>query len=202
VLIKKLEKKMKILIFFTFCLSAYCKLLENHSFSPPFEEVDSLGFRVPSFNWRAGGTTVVNSNFIRLTPDRQSKIGSLWSKKPTSVPSISAILKFRISGQGKNFFGDGLAMWIVQQGYYSKGIVHGFDEKFVGIGIIFDTFKNTENSAAHRDVTVLVNDGLKTYELMTENVKGCNLNVRYHADRADFSVLNASKAKLVLNEKA
>ena len=32
-------------------------------------------------HWRSSGTTVVNKNFIRLTPDRQSKKGALWSRR-------------------------------------------------------------------------------------------------------------------------
>jgi len=51
-----------------------------------------------------------------LTPDRQSKKGALWSKKALGVSEFSAIVKFRISGQGKNFFGDGIGLWMVQQG--------------------------------------------------------------------------------------
>lgn len=176
------------------------ELLEYHTFQPPFQEVDSTGARLPSPHWRTYGTAVVNNNFIRLTPDRQSKKGALWSRRSVNVPNFSAILKFRISGQGKNFFGDGIAMWIVQQSYYAEGNLHGFQEKFVGIGIVFDTFKNTENLASHRDVTVLVNDGTKTYEMMTENVQGCNTNVRYHAERADFSVLDASRAKINVDD--
>ncbi len=49
----------------------------------------------------------------------------------------------------------------MQDPYYTEGNLHGYQENFVGIGIIFDTFKNTENIAAHRDVTVLINDGEK-----------------------------------------
>jgi mannose-binding lectin 2 len=176
------------------------EILEFHTFQPPFQEVDSTGARLPSPHWRTYGTTVVNNNFIRLTPDRQSKKGALWSRRSVNVPNFTAILKFRISGQGKNFFGDGIGMWIVQQSYYTEGNLHGFQEKFVGVGIIFDTFKNTESISTHRDVTVLVNDGTKTYEMMTENVQGCNTNVRYHADRADFSVLDASRAKISIDD--
>lgn len=172
--------------------------LEFHSFEPPFEEVDHGGIRQISRHWRSFGTAVVNNNFIRLTPDRQSKKGALWTRKSLGVNEFNTILKFRISGQGKNFFGDGLALWIVDHGYYSEGSLHGFQEKFVGVGIIFDTFKNTESINQHRDVTVIVNDGEKTFEMMTEEVKGCNINVRYHADRADFSVTDASRAKLAM----
>lgn len=108
-------------------------------------------------------------------------------------------MKFRISGQGKTFFGDGIGWWFVQQPYYNEGNLHGSVEKFTGVGIIFDTFKNTENLAAHRDITILVNDGDKTYEMMTEDVQGCNANIRYHAERADFSVLDAARAKVSID---
>lgn len=192
-----------LLLFLLCCRVSECsnEFLESHTFQPPFQDVDTTGNRIINDNWRTSGTAVVNSNFIRLTPDRQSKKGAIWSRRAVGVPYLSLVFKFRISGQGKMFFGDGIGLWIVQQSFYNEGDLHGFQEKFVGIGIIFDTFKNTENLASHRDVTVLVNDGSKTYELMTTDVQGCAANVRYHAQRADFSVLDASRAKIVLDEK-
>ena len=62
----------------------------------------------------------------------QSKKGALWSREPLSVPSFSSIIKFRISGKGKNFFGDGIAIWFVQQSFYEEGELHGFQEQFIG----------------------------------------------------------------------
>lgn len=88
------------------------------------------------------------------------------------------------------------SMYSMCVGYYTEGPLHGFNEKFYGIGIIFDTFKNTENLAKHRDVTILVNDGEQTYELMTDDVQGCSASLRYHADRADFSVSDTSRVKV------
>lgn len=41
-------------------------------------------------------------------------------------------------------------------------------ERFKGFGVVFDTFKNTETLAYHRDVAIVVNDGEKTVELMLE----------------------------------
>ena len=58
-------------------------------------------------------------------------------------------------------------------GYYTDGPLHGFNEKYYGIGIVFDTFRNTENLANHRDITVLVNDGESTYEMMIQDVQVC-----------------------------
>jgi lectin, mannose-binding 2 len=174
--------------------------LGHLAFKAPFETVDSAGARTVGDDWRSTGTTVVNKNFIRLTPDRQSKKGAVWSKKNLGVSSFSSILEFRISGQGKNFFGDGIAWWITQNSQHMDGIVHGSAEKFVGIGVIFDTFKNTESLASHRDVTVLINTGDKTYEMMTKDVLGCGAKIRYHADRADFVVTDSSRAKIVLTD--
>ena len=188
-----------VLYFFLFGNGAPAPM-ESLTFEPPFNEVDSGGQRSVNRHWRASGVANVLQGFVRLTPDRQSKKGALWSRRSIGVPNFSSILKFRISGQGKNFFGDGIGLWITQSSYYTEGNVHGSQEKFLGIGIIFDTFKNTETLAAHRDVTVLINDGEKTWEMMTEDVKGCNLNFRYHNERADFSVLDASRAQIILTD--
>ena len=178
----------------------YAALIDTLSFEPPFNEVDSSGTRTVSKNWKSGGATMVSQNFVRLTPDRQSKKGSLWSRRALGVDSMSSILKFRISGQAKTFFGDGIAMWITHNTYYTEGDVHGCAEKFMGIGIIFDTFKNTESLAAHRDVTILINDGEKTWDMMTEDVQGCNMNVRYHNERADFTALDASRVQVMVTD--
>jgi len=167
--------------------------LKDLSFEGPFRDVDSGGKRVIGNGFKYFGNTVVNSNFIRLTPDRQSKKGAVWSKGKTNRAEMTAMLKFRISGQAKTFFGDGIALWFTNQGMWTEGDFHGSQETFKGVAVILDTFKNTEYAYAHRDVTVLINDGSKTYEMMTDDITGCDVDVRYHNARADFSVLDASR---------
>lgn len=142
-------------LFVALLLQVVANKLEDHSFKPPFDEVDTYGSLVVKKGWKSHGTTDVKQNFVRLTPDRQSKKGALWSGQQLGVPSMSSILKFRISGQGKNFFGDGIAMWLVDQKFHNAGDLHGFHERFTGVAIILDTFRNTENVENHRDVTVL-----------------------------------------------
>ena len=83
-------------------------------------------------DWRVYGDARVHSSFIRLTPDRQSKQGALWSRGPSASTSLNAILEFRISGQGKKLFGDGLGLWFVNQPYYSSGHLQGNNEYFNG----------------------------------------------------------------------
>jgi hypothetical protein len=33
---------------------------------------------------------------------------------------------------GRTFYGDGIALWFVQQPYYTEGEVHGFQEHYTG----------------------------------------------------------------------
>ena len=41
--------------------------------------------------WSFGGSTVVSSNYVRLTPDRQSKKGSIWNTY------VSSDIKYRVT---------------------------------------------------------------------------------------------------------
>jgi len=49
----------------------------------------------------------------------------VWSRKALGTSTFSSVLTFRISGQGKKFFGDGMALWCMQQAYYVEGDFHG-----------------------------------------------------------------------------
>mmetsp|Transcript_44902 Transcript_44902/g.123052 ORF Transcript_44902/g.123052 Transcript_44902/m.123052 type:complete len:368 (-) Transcript_44902:860-1963(-) len=175
--------------------------LEQHSFEPPYTDVDPSGNRLLSKDWKNGGVASVSQSFVRLTPDRQSKKGAVWSRKSLGTDTFSTILKFRISGQGKKFFGDGMALWVMQQAYFVEGDLHGSVERFTGFGVIFDTFKNTESLSQHRDVSVIVNDGESSTELMMDKLEGCDASIRYHEDRADFSVESMSRAKVIVTGK-
>ncbi|TFJ81546.1 hypothetical protein NSK_006798 [Nannochloropsis salina CCMP1776] len=149
-------------------------------------------------DWSPAGETQVNQNFVRLTPDRQSKIGALWSHKALGVDAVTMTLKFRIHGQGKKFFGDGIGFWIMESPYWQEGDVHGVSHAFVGVGVAFDTFRNTEHGTRHRDVAVFVNNGDRSREEVLTGFDGCDASIRYHGERADFSVTNSSRAKLTI----
>ena len=94
---------LNILLLLTLCqaFEGHGHASENLSFQPPFDQYDFTGTKLVNSNWKNHGTTVVNKNFVRLTPDSQSKKGALWSRSPLSTDSLHAVLKFRISGQGK-----------------------------------------------------------------------------------------------------
>lgn len=171
--------------------------------TPPFPPLTPLSTPpAPPHSWVVQGDTDVKSGFIRLTPDRQSKRGTLWSRESIgATPEFSATLTFRISGQGKKLFGDGIGLWLTQFTRQQQGEVHGIDASFAGVGIIIDTFKNAEHGSNHRDVTILINDGEQTVELGTDDSPpiGCNVGdaMRQHEDRDDFSVTNVSRIRLL-----
>eukprot|EP01012_Entosiphon_sulcatum_P039378 TRINITY_DN5181_c0_g2_i2.p1 TRINITY_DN5181_c0_g2~~TRINITY_DN5181_c0_g2_i2.p1 ORF type:complete len:211 (+),score=28.43 TRINITY_DN5181_c0_g2_i2:27-635(+) len=154
--------------------------LPQVTFAPPFTAITADGRRyVP--NWRVGGDASVKKNFIRLTPDRQSKRGFVWSESTIQSSELSLVLKFRISGQGKTLFGDGIGLWIVGGNGYVAGQFHGLTETFHGVGIVLDTFRNSENALVHKDVSIYVNDGTKHLddELLHAERVGCDANIRY-----------------------
>jgi len=62
----------------------------------------------------------------RLTPDRQSKKGALWSHKPLDVEQVTATLKFRIHGQ--------VRLWCVWWGCWLMSI--GGGSKWTGGSLV------------------------------------------------------------------
>lgn len=94
-------------------------ILRRSSFRPPYH-FSATG---PLPNWDFGGATVVSSDQIRVTPDRQSRRGWIWNKVPSHMRAWEAELEFNINGQGRNTFGDGLALWYtkdsMEQGTHS-----------------------------------------------------------------------------------
>lgn len=173
-------------------------LVESASFKRPFKTFDTAGARVVP-NFAFGGSTDVNENFIRITPDRASKRGWIWQKSPLGLDEWSTTLRFRVSGQGKRLFGDGFALWFTQNKYYADGPLHGIKDTFAGFGIVFDTFRNSELAHVHMDVALYASDGSAPVDPSTfknEEVRGCSADFRYWEGREDFSVLSQSVVRL------
>jgi len=93
-----------------------------------------------------------------------------------------------------------LALWITHNTLFTDfGPFHGFSEVFQGIGIIVDTFRNTE--FAHKDITVVVNDGTKGREQLLESMKGCDADVRFHEKRDDFDPEQTSRLRISIDSE-
>lgn len=99
--------------------------------------------------------------YIRLTSDRQNQNGYLWSRLPLTATNWEIELEFKIHGKG-NLFGDGMAMWITKQ-RAQAGPVFGSIDRFEGLGIFFDTYKNNRPGVIFPYVMAMLGDGQKAY---------------------------------------
>lgn len=138
--------------------------------------------------WRTGGDAVIYDSFIRLTPDSPGKRGFISSDVPIQAKRFTTALRYRISGKGRNFFGDGFVLLFSQSPVYSTGRFFGTRGAFTGFAVVFDTYKNTEREQVHKDISLLFNDGKRDITDDIVEVPGCDSPFRYSELRSDFSV--------------
>lgn len=172
-------------------------LWQEHSFEPQFKSFNAEGMRQVE-GWRFGGSAEINENFLRLTPDRQSKRGFIWNTNRVEAERSefwSATLRFRTSGQGKRLFGDGIAFWATSSPSHRDGGLLGFTDSFHGFGIVLDTFVNSEPGHVHKDIQIVSSDGAAPVKLDDKPV-GCDADFRYWEGRDDFAVTNHSALRV------
>ncbi|XP_074188651.1 VIP36-like protein isoform X2 [Rhinolophus sinicus] len=115
-------------------------LKREHSLSKPYQGVGTGS----SSLWNLMGNAMVMTQYVRLTPDMQSKQGALWNRVPCFLRDWELQVHFRIHGRGKkNLHGDGLAVWYTKD-RMQPGPVFGNMDKFVGLGVFVDTYPNEE----------------------------------------------------------
>jgi len=170
----------------------------EHSLVKPYQ---GSGFGVP--NWDFQGSTMVTSNYIRLTPDQRSKQGALWNKIPCKVRNWEVQVSFKVTGTTKDLFGDGFAFWYTKERMV-QGDVFGSKDHFSGLAIIADTYSNHNGPHNHQHpyLSAMVNNGSLSYDHDRDGTHtmlgGCevkfrNLNhetwyaVRYENDRLTVS---------------
>ncbi|KAI5645620.1 legume-like lectin family domain-containing protein [Phthorimaea operculella] len=113
----------------------------EHSLTKPYQ---GSGMSVPY--WDFLGSTIVTTNYVRLTPDLQSKSGALWNTVPCYTRNWEVQIQFKVHGKGKELFGDGMALWYVRDRMQS-GPVFGSKDYFHGLAVILDTYSN--HNGAH-----------------------------------------------------
>eukprot|EP00041_Stephanoeca_diplocostata_P009070 m.137986 g.137986 ORF g.137986 m.137986 type:complete len:330 (-) comp17591_c0_seq1:133-1122(-) len=151
----------------------------QHSFSHPYTED---GFRIP--HWDYQGDTAVMDKVIRLTPDRQSRKGNLWNTVPwnpaTPDADFEIHLDFHVNGQGTSLYGDGFAVWYTA-GIRPLGNVFGSDDKWIGMGVMFDTYSNMKGGHSQY-ISVILGDGETAYEHDKDGgdakIAGCAVDFR------------------------
>nr|KAF6301323.1 lectin, mannose binding 2 like [Pipistrellus kuhlii] len=94
-------------------------LKREHSLSKPYQGVGTSS----SSLWNLMGNAMVMTQYVRLTPDMQSKQGALWNRVPCFLRDWELQVHFKIHGQGKkNLHGDGLAIWYTKDRMQPAGV--------------------------------------------------------------------------------
>lgn len=110
-----------------------------------------------------GGDTVVRTDqYIRLTADRPSQMGWIFSRVPLTATNWQIEVEFKIHGKN-SLFGDGFAMWLTKE-RGQPGPVFGSVDKFEGLGVFFDTYKNNRPGVVFPFVMAMVGDGKTAYD--------------------------------------
>ncbi|KAM8941939.1 VIP36-like protein isoform 2-T2 [Lycaon pictus] len=174
-------------------------LKREHSLSKPYQGVGTGS----SSLWNLMGNAMVMTQYIRLTPDMQSKQGALWNRVPCFLRDWELQVHFKIHGQGKkNLHGDGLAIWYTKD-RMQPGPVFGNMDKFVGLGVFVDTYPNEEKQQERvfPYISAMVNNGSLSYDHERDGrpteLGGCTAIVRnLHYDT--FLVIRYVKRHLTI----
>ncbi|KAF1809118.1 vesicular integral-membrane protein VIP36 precursor [Eremomyces bilateralis CBS 781.70] len=132
--------------------------LRTHSLNAPYldNEMQSRWFDF-------GADTVVRTDqYVRLTGELPSRSGWLWSRVPLTATNWQIVVEFKIHGTG-TLYGDGMAMWLTKQ-RAQQGAVFGSMDKFDGLGIFFDTYKNNRPGTVFPYVMAMMGDGQTSYD--------------------------------------
>ncbi|KAG9084214.1 hypothetical protein FS749_005400, partial [Ceratobasidium sp. UAMH 11750] len=129
-----------------------------------------------------GANAYVNTNkHIRLTRDKPSQTGWLWSRLPLTAVNYQIDIEYKISGGSSHLYGDGMAIWLTNT-RAQPGPVFGSVDKFEGLGIFIDTYANSRHSYAFPRIMAMLGDGKTSYDVGSDGAKtelaACSANVR------------------------
>ncbi|KAI4112512.1 MAG: hypothetical protein LQ345_006345, partial [Seirophora villosa] len=132
--------------------------LRSHSLSAPYLDSD-----MQSRFFDFGGDTIIRADqYVRLTSDRQSQEGWLFSRLPLTATNWEIEIEFKIHGQG-SLHGDGMAIWLTKQ-RAQIGPVFGSVDRFEGLGIFIDTYKNQRPGVVFPYVMAMVGNASVAYD--------------------------------------
>ncbi|MBN3296254.1 LMAN2 protein, partial [Amia calva] len=173
-------------------------LKREHSLIKPYQGVGSS-----SAQWDFGGSTLVTSQYVRLTADERSKQGSIWNTVPCFLKDWEMHVQFKVHGSGKkNLHGDGIAIWYTKD-RLQPGPVFGNRDHFVGLGIFVDTFRNDIHGMdrSFPYISAMINNGSLAYDhgkdgRMSE-LGGCSAEIR-NRDHETYLAIRYSKGRLTV----
>lgn len=137
--------------------------------------------------WDFGGDTIIRADqYIRLAADSPSQSGWVFSKIPLTATNWEIEFEFSISGKG-NLHGDGFALWVTKD-RAQPGSVFGHADRFEGLGLFFDTYKNNRPGVVFPYVMAMIGDGKTSYDSANDGkaneLGGCSVRTVYRTDGA------------------
>lgn len=128
-----------------------------------------------------GGDTIIRADkYIRLASDMPSQSGWVFSRIPLTATNWEIEFEFGIHGKG-HLHGDGFALWITKD-RAQPGNVFGHTDRFEGLGIFFDTYKNNRPGVVFPYVMGMMGDGKTTYDAANDGkaneIGGCSVRDR------------------------
>uniref|UniRef100_F6WCA5 Lectin, mannose-binding 2 n=2 Tax=Xenopus tropicalis TaxID=8364 RepID=F6WCA5_XENTR len=173
-------------------------LKREHSLIKPYQGVGSSSMPM----WDFSGSTMLTSQYVRLTTDERSKEGSIWNRLPCFLKDWELHVQFRIHGSGKkNLHGDGFALWYAKD-RLQPGPVFGNHDKFHGLAVFLDTYPNDETTErVFPYISVMVNNGSLEYDHSkdgrTVELAGCTVDVR-NKNHDTFLAIRYSQGRLTV----
>ncbi|CAK9786021.1 lectin [Cutaneotrichosporon oleaginosum] len=151
--------------------------LKTHSMYAPYVDSD-----LQNRWWDFGGDTIINTNkHVRLTQDKASQSGWLWSRLPLAVPNWQIEFEFHVDGKGMSMYGDGFALWVTRD-RATPGPVFGNQDHFTGLAVFFDTYANSRHGYSFPRITAMLGDGRTPADLEGDNARNelaaCSKNFR------------------------
>ncbi|KAG9469055.1 vesicular integral-membrane protein VIP36 [Eleutherodactylus coqui] len=170
----------------------------EHSLIKPYQGVGSGAMPL----WDFMGSTMLTSQYVRLTPDERSKEGSIWNSMPCFLKDWEMHVHFRIHGGGKkNLHGDGFALWYAKD-RLQPGPVFGNQDKFHGLAVFLDTYPNDETTErVFPYISAMVNNGSLEYDHgkdgRTVELAGCTADLR-NSNHDTFLAVRYSRGRLTI----
>ncbi|XP_025919147.1 vesicular integral-membrane protein VIP36 isoform X2 [Apteryx rowi] len=173
-------------------------LKREHSLMKPYQGAGSAAMPL----WDFQGSTMVTSQYVRLTPDERSREGSIWNRVPCFLKDWELHVHFKIHGAGKkNLHGDGLALWYTRE-RLMPGPVFGSKDNFHGLAIFLDTYPNDEaTERVFPYISAMVNNGSLTYDHSKDGrwteLAGCTADLR-NQNHDTFLAIRYSRGRLTV----
>ncbi|KTF88041.1 hypothetical protein cypCar_00029139, partial [Cyprinus carpio] len=151
----------------------------------------------PSSQWDFWGSTLVTSQYVRLTPDERSKQGSIWNTVPCYLKDWEMHVQFKIHGSGKkNLHGDGFAIWYTKDRLHTGTVLAVSNLPWVGI---YNTTLAPDRSFPY--ISAMVNNGSLPYDHgkdgRSTELGGCSVEVR-NKDHDTYLAIRYSKGRLTI----